>query len=64
MTIERIDPERARAHMTSSHALLVCAYDSPEQYRDNHLDGAISLQDLQAMEGQLPRNQEIIFYCA
>jgi hypothetical protein len=64
MTIERIDPETARAHMMSSHALLVCAYDSPEKCRENFIDGAINLQELEARASRLPPAQEIVFYCA
>lgn len=64
MNIERMDPEDARAHMMSSQALLVCAYDSPEKFRENFIDGAISLQELEARAPRLPRTQEIIFYCA
>jgi len=48
----------------SSQALLVCAYDSPEQCRENFIEGAINLQELEASAPRLPRTQEIIFYCA
>lgn len=64
MEIERIDPGQARVDVTRGDALLVCAYDSQEKCLKNHLDGALSLQDLQALEDQLPRSREIIFYCA
>ena len=64
MDIERIDPSQARAHVTTGDALLVCAYDSQEKFLKNHLGGALSLPDLQALEDQLPRSREIIFYCA
>jgi hypothetical protein len=63
MDIERIDPTQARAHVAKD-ALLVCAYDSQEKCLKNHLGGALSLQDLQSLEDQLPRTREIIFYCA
>jgi rhodanese-related sulfurtransferase len=64
MDIERIDPVQARAHVISGNALLVCAYDDQEKFRQNHLEGALSLQDLRAIEDELPRSREIIFYCA
>jgi rhodanese-related sulfurtransferase len=60
----RIDPETARAELAAGHALLVCAYDSDEKFRENYLDGAISLDELEANEDLLDREQEIIFYCA
>jgi hypothetical protein len=62
--IERIEPQAARVHLASSNALLVCAYDSPEKCRANHLDDAVSLAELEARASQLSRSQEIIFYCA
>lgn len=64
MDIERIDARQARADVTKGDALLVCAYDSQEKFLKNHLGGALSLQDLQALEAELQRNREIIFYCA
>jgi len=64
MDIERIDARQARAHVIYGDALLVCAYDNQDKFLKNHLDGALSLEDLQALEDQLPRNREIIFYCA
>lgn len=64
MTAERIDPEQARAHLTSSDALLVCAYDTPEKFRESYLDGAMSLQEFEMKASRLPRDREIIFYCA
>ncbi len=62
-TVERIGPHEAREHMRSG-ALLVCAYDSDEKFRQNRLDGAISLADFQARDESLPKDREIIFYCA
>ncbi len=64
MEIERIDPVQARAHMTTGNALLVCAYDSQEKFLHNQIAGALSLQELQAIENDIPRSREIIFYCA
>jgi rhodanese-related sulfurtransferase len=64
MEIERIDPVAARAHVAGGQALLVCAYEDPEKCRRNHLEGALTLQELHAIEDELPRDREIIFYCA
>lgn len=64
MDIERIDPREARAHLASDpSALFVCAYDD-ERWLQHQLDGAISLPELRAIEARLPRDTEIIFYCA
>ena len=63
-TVERIDPITAHEHLLSGKALLVCAYDSEQKYRDNHLEGAISLFELEARKSQVPKDREINFYCA
>jgi rhodanese-related sulfurtransferase len=62
---DRISAQEARRHLQAdSNALLVCAYDSDEKFRQNRLDGAISLADFQARERTLPKDREVIFYCA
>jgi hypothetical protein len=63
-TVERIDPQAARVHLTSSNALLVCAYDSAEKCRANPINNAMTLAEIEARAASLPRSQEIIFYCA
>ena len=61
--IEWIDPHQAH-HSMESGALLVCAYDSEEKFRYNHLEGALSLAEFRSRISSLPRDQEVIFYCA
>jgi hypothetical protein len=64
-TAERITPQQAHDHMASeASAMLVCAYDSDEQFRQNHLEGAIDLEHFASQADALPKDQEIIFYCA
>ena len=63
-TPERIDPQEAKPRIDSGAALLVCAYDKPEKFRNNHLQGALSLDQLQGRESSLAKESEIIFYCA
>ena len=60
-TVERIDPQAARVHLSASNALLVCAYDSAEKCQANRIGDAITLAELQARTASLPRSQEIIF---
>ena len=62
--IERIGPEEAHDHLMSNGALLVCAYDSPDKFADNHLGGALSLDEFEMRADGLPRDTEVIFYCA
>jgi hypothetical protein len=60
----RIGPRDARSRVESGAALLVCAYDNPEKFRRNHLQGAIALEQLKGREAGLAKETEIIFYCA
>ena len=60
----RISVEEVRQKIGSESALLVCAYDSEDKFRNNHLEGAVSLSEFESKRASLPKNQEIIFYCA
>ena len=62
--VARITPQEARARVVAGQALLVCAYDDPARFAEIHLEGAISIQEFRARRASLPREQEIIFYCA
>ncbi len=62
-TIDRIGPQQAKRAI-SSGALFVCAYDDDEKCRQNYLNGSIPLSKFKAMEISLPKDREIIFYCA
>lgn len=62
---ERINPTTANQHMESSPgAMLVCAYENEEKFQNNRLEGAISLNEFRSREDSVPKDQEIIFYCA
>lgn len=63
-TAPRISPDETREHTESGDALLVCAYDSPEKFEQNRLEGAISLDEFKSQADELDRNREIVFYCA
>jgi rhodanese-related sulfurtransferase len=62
--IARITPQEARARVRAGQALLVCAYEDPARFAGLHLEGAISIQEFRDRRSTLPRDQEIIFYCA
>jgi hypothetical protein len=62
MEVKRISQEAARQKVSSGEALLVCAYDDAEKCNQMHLEGAISLDDLNSRS--VDKSQEIIFYCA
>ncbi|SDX84987.1 hypothetical protein SAMN03080603_00865 [Acetomicrobium thermoterrenum DSM 13490] len=61
---ERIEIEEARKKVKAGEALLVCAYADENKFKKVHLEGAISLQELQSKEDDLPKDKELIFYCA
>ena len=60
----RITPEETRQKVTAGTALLVCAYEDDERCRQMHLQGAMLLTEFKAKLTELPKDQEIIFYCA
>lgn len=64
-TVERITPQQAHEHMKSDRpAMLVCAYDTEEEFQQNHLKGALRLKNFASRANAIPKDQEIIFYCA
>jgi hypothetical protein len=63
MAAKRIDPRQAHEDMESG-ALLVCAYDDPDKFEQYRLDGALSLAEFRSQLNVIPKNEEIIFYCA
>jgi rhodanese-related sulfurtransferase len=62
--VSRITPEETFQKLQSGKALLVCAYDTEEQFRNLRLDGAVSLSEFRAKLPSLSKDQEIVFYCA
>lgn len=61
---ERIGPRETYDKLKEGTALLVCAYDDEERFKVLHLEGAVSLNALRSRLDTLPKDQEIIFYCA
>lgn len=64
MNAPRIGPREAHDHLEGGQALLVCAYDDRQKFEKNHLEGAISLDEFRDRAAALPRDKEVIFYCA
>jgi hypothetical protein len=48
----------------SGETLLVCAYDNDAKFRRLRLEGAISLSEFKSHFPSLPKDREIVFYCA
>jgi hypothetical protein len=62
--VPRISPEDARREVQSRQALLVCAYDDNAKCAQMRLEGAITINELRQRLSSLPREQELILYCA
>lgn len=62
--VARVSAIEIRAHVQSGDALLVCAYDSDEKFKANHLEGAVSFAEFQTMVSTLAKNKELVFFCA
>ena len=60
----RITPEETFQKLRMGKTLLVCAYDSDEQFKGLRLEGAISLSEFRAKLSSLSKDQNIVFYCA
>ncbi len=60
----RVSPQEARQKVTAGSALLVCAYEDEEKFKAMRLDGAVSFNEFRTRVESLPRDREIIFYCA
>ena len=61
---EYVGPRETLEKLKSDIALLVCAYDDEEKFKTLHLEGAISLKEFRSRLASLPKDHEIIFYCA
>jgi hypothetical protein len=63
-TVERIDPATARTDTEAGKALLVCSYEDDNKCRKGRLEGSIPMARFASMVPTLPKDKEIIFYCA
>jgi hypothetical protein len=62
--VERISAEEARQKVQRGQALLVCAYDDESKCGSIRLEGAITMSELRRQLPSLPKDKEIILYCA
>jgi hypothetical protein len=61
--VPRVSVEEARRETAGGRALLVCAYEDERKCQSMMLEGAVTMSEMQARLGGLPRDTEIIFYC-
>jgi hypothetical protein len=65
MDVRRVSVREAHRRMSHEPGLLlVCAYDTEERFREMELEGALSWPAFQARLSSLPKEQEIVLYCA
>jgi len=62
--VTRISPSEAHRRIDAGKAILVCAYDSDEKCEAMHLEGMETLHHFQDRLPTIPKEQEVIFYCA
>ncbi len=62
--VPRISPGEMRGKLLQKKALLVCAYETDEKFKQVQLNGAISLSQFEKRLPMLPKASEIVFYCA
>lgn len=62
--VPRVTPEEIYPKLRAGEALLVCGYDSDDRFRQVHLEGALSFSQFKSLRPTLPRDREIVFYCA
>ncbi|NIO15567.1 MAG: ArsR family transcriptional regulator [Deltaproteobacteria bacterium] len=60
----RVTPEEARKRVSSGEALLVCAYHEDAKFQRVPLEGAIPFSEFSSKVSSLPKDKELIFYCA
>ena len=62
--VSRISVQEARQEVAAGQALLVCAYEQDEKCNQVALEGSLSLTQFQERAPSLPKDQELIFFCA
>jgi hypothetical protein len=62
--VTRIKVDDAYRSVLAGRTLLVCAYEDEAKCRQMQLLGSIPLTQFASRAASLPKDQEIIFYCA
>lgn len=64
-TTQRISAADLRTKLArEDDTILVCAYADPEACQQHPIEGALDFQTFEAELPSLPKDQEIVFYCA
>lgn len=64
-SIERITPENLKGLLDNGAAIIIVDVRSLNAFKKQHIAGAISipLKEIESRLDELPREQEIVFYC-
>jgi len=62
--VVRIGPQATWTKVQAGEALIICAYEKPGKCDDVALQGSISQDDLLGRINDVPKDRELIFYCA
>jgi hypothetical protein len=62
--VPRVNTLDARRRVQQGQALLVCAYDDDAKCSHMRLEDAITIGELRGRLSSLPKDREIILYCA
>lgn len=62
--VTRVPPDEAKRRVDAGRAILVCGYEADEKFEAMHLRGAQSLHQFRQRLPDIPKEQEVIFYCA
>ena len=60
---QRLDANTVRQRVGRG-SMFVCAYDDEQKCKDQGVNGSITFKQFQARLANLPKNEEIIFFCA
>ncbi len=61
---ERVSASEVYDKVKEGKAALVCAYEDDEKCNRMHLEGAINFSEFKQKIGSLPKDEDIVFYCA
>lgn len=62
--VERITADDARRKVQGGQAVLVCAYDDEAKCGSMRLEGAMTLGEFKRQMESVPKDREIVLYCA
>ena len=62
--VQSVSAQEAFTRTYDGIALLICAYDSDDKFRNVHLEGAIALSEFKTNLNTIAKDKELIFYCA